>query len=57
MIFFFFLDGSYIYDLMDWSKVFSLINHGGLGVRKMNTFNQVLQGNWFWRFGEESDHF
>ena len=38
---------------MGWDKVCAPLENGGLGVRKLTTFNKVLLGKWLWWFGVE----
>ena len=50
-----FLWGDSKYHLVGWDKVCVPIANGGLGIRKIITFNKALLGKWLWWFGKEED--
>jgi hypothetical protein len=39
--------------LVEWDKMCSPTDEGGLGIRNMRRFNQALLGKWLWRFAHE----
>ena len=50
-----FLWGDSKFHPIGWDKVYVPIANGGLGIRKITTFNKALLGKWLWRFGKEED--
>ena len=49
-------EGSFKYLLVAWEKVCLPVELGGLGIRSVASFNQVLLGKWLWRYGHEVTH-
>jgi hypothetical protein len=41
------------FHLVEWDKVCSPIDKGGLGIWNMRRFNQALLDKWLWRFANE----
>ena len=44
-------EGSFKYHLVAWEKVCLPVEMGGLGIKSVVSFNQVLLGKWLWRYG------
>ena len=49
-------EGSFKYSLVAWENVCLPIELGGLGIRSVVLFNQVLLGKWLWSCGHEVTH-
>ena len=43
------------YHLVKWSKVYSPLSAGGLGLRKLVDFKRALLCKWLWRYGHERE--
>ena len=41
--------------LVNWAKVCKPLQAGGLGIRRLGSFNSALLGKWLWRYGMETD--
>ena len=41
--------------MVKWAKVCQSIQVGGLGIRRLRSFNFALLGKWLWRYGLEID--
>ena len=41
--------------LVNWAKVCKPLQVGGLGIRRLGSFNSALLGKWLWRYGIETD--
>ena len=47
------MNDEFKFHLVEWDKVCSPIDEGGLGIRNMRRFNQALLDKWLWRFAHE----
>jgi hypothetical protein len=43
------------FHLVNWSKVYSPISSGGLGIKNLRIFNKALLGKWLWRYAHERE--
>ena len=41
--------------LVKWAKVCKSLQVGGLGIRRLRSFNSTLLGKWLWRYGLDTD--
>jgi hypothetical protein len=51
------LGDEFKYHLVNWRRICTPIQHGGLGVQQLAFFNQALLGKWLWRFANEKNAF
>ena len=49
------INGDSKFHLMKWAKVCKPMQVGGLGIRRLRSFNIALLGKWLWRYGLETD--
>jgi hypothetical protein len=47
------MNDDFKFHLVEWDKVCSPIDEGGLGIRNLRRFNQALLGKWLWHFAQE----
>jgi hypothetical protein len=47
------MNDDFKYHLVEWDKVCTPIDEGGLGIRNIRRFNQAFLGKWLWRFAHE----
>jgi hypothetical protein len=47
------MNDEFKHHLVEWDKVCTPIDEGGLGIRNIRRFNQALLGKWLWRFAHE----
>ena len=49
------INGDSKFHLVKWAKVCKPMQVGGLGIRRLRSFNFALLGKWFWRYVLETN--
>ena len=49
------INGDSKFHLVKWAKVCKPMQVGGLGIRRLRSFNATLLGKWLWRYGLGTD--